>query len=143
VIDKSKKFWSGDCAEDIIEYLNEYTQNEVKKIVIVKCNECGLQDFTFQLDDSEGAIEVTCVNCNKKRLLLDSEDYWDDCEPEEAKCSVCKKDFYNIGVGFVYRDDGDVKWVYIGNRCINCGVLGSWGDWKIDYDPTDNLEKNI
>ena len=45
--------------------------------------------------------------------------------------------------GFIRRDSGSVKWVYIGSRCANCGVLGSFLDWKIDYEPTDETENNI
>lgn len=40
-------------------------------------------------------------------------------------------------IGFIRRENGNVKWVYVGNRCIECGTLGSCLDWKIDYEPTD------
>ena len=143
MIDKSKDFWHGDCANDINEYLTDYTKNEVGKTVIVKCNSCELQEFAIKIDDFEGAIEVTCIGCSEKRLLLDSEDAWEDCEPEEVSCPVCEKDTHNVGVGFVYRKSGEVKWVYIGHRCVNCGVLGSSCDWKINYGPTDEMKKNV
>ena len=143
MIDKSKDYWYGDCADDIIEYLNEYTENEVSKTVIVKCLACKSQRFTVKIDDCEEAIEVTCVSCKKKRLLLDSEGVWADCSPEELVCPVCEKNIYNVGVGFVYRESGEVKWVYIGHRCKNCGVLGSSCDWDISYSPTDEMERNV
>ena len=143
MIDKSKDFWHGDCADDVIEYLDEYTENAVGKTVIVKCTACTLQEFSIKIDEFEGAIEVACIDCGEKRLLLDSEDAWEECEPEEVTCPVCNKDVYNVGVGFVYRDSGEVKWVYIAHRCTGCGVLGSSCDWKISYAPTDELERNV
>jgi len=142
-IDKSKRYWRGSSAEDIIEYLDEYSENEIDKIVIVKCRQCGSEVFTFKADVDEGAIEVTCTACNKKRLLLDSEKYWEKSEPKDAKCSECKKTQCNVAVGFVHRRSGDVKWIYIGNRCAGCGVLGSYGDWGISYAPTDEMEENV
>ena len=142
-IDKTRKFWHGDCPEDIIEYLDGYSENQIGKTVLVKCDQCGNDAFTFQVDPDEGAIEVVCASCGKKRLLLDSSKYWDDCSPTKAKCPECKKNQYNLGIGFVYRENGDVKWIYIGNRCTNCGLLGSYADWKINYGPTNEMERNI
>jgi len=141
-IDKGKKYWHGDSPEDIIEYLDEYSESEIDKVVITKCRQCSSDIFTFKADSFEGAIEVTCIACKEKRLLLDSEEHWDECEPEEASCPKCKESQFNVAIGFVHRESGEVKWVYIGNRCAKCGVLGSCGDWKINYSPTDEMENN-
>ena len=142
-IDKGRKRWRGDSAEDVIEYLDVYSENEINKIVVVKCKQCGSEVFTFRIDAGEGAIEIACTACGNKRLLLDSEKYWEKSEPEDAKCPECKKRQYNVAVGFVHRRSGEVKWIYIGNRCTSCGVLGSYGDWGINYGPTDEMEKNV
>lgn len=40
---------------------------------------------------------------------------------------------------FAHREDHSVKWVTVGGRCLGCGVLGAYADWKIDYDATDHL----
>jgi hypothetical protein len=29
----------------------------------------------------------------------------------------------------------DVRWVSVGQRCTNCGTLGSFVDWKVGYVP--------
>ncbi|MCL1926797.1 MAG: hypothetical protein FWF95_06660 [Syntrophorhabdaceae bacterium] len=142
-IDKSKKYWRGDSADDVVEYLDEYSENEITKVVVVKCRRCGLVVFTFKIDTAEGVIEITCVACGKKHLLLDSEKSLAKSKPENAKCSECKKSQFNVAVGFIHRRDSEVKWVYIGNRCANCGILGSYGDWGINYAPTDEMEKNV
>jgi len=41
------------------------------------------------------------------------------------------------------RANGQVRWVWLGSRCTCCHTLGSAFDWKIDYEPTDEMEKNI
>ena len=46
----------------------------------------------------------------------------------------------NLAVGFAfYQDSEDVRWLYIGLRCVACGELGVYGDWKIDYAPSKKL----
>lgn len=143
MIDTTKKYWTGDSESDIAEYLKLYSQNEVSDTKNVVCSHCGDHDFLISIDDKEGAIEVTCTNCYTKKLLLDSEEYWDKCKPHKGKCTICKNKSYNVMVGFVRREDGNVKWIYIGNRCTKCGTLGSYGDWGINYEPTDMMESNI
>jgi hypothetical protein len=49
----------------------------------------------------------------------------------------------NVAVGFALRDDGSVKWVYSGLRCVTDGTLGVYGDWKIDYAPTEHLFDSV
>jgi hypothetical protein len=138
-----KNHWYGENVDDLTEYLIEYTDGDVKKCVAVKCPHCASDRFSARFDGDEGAIEAKCVSCGEARLLLDSADYWDECDPEEAVCPTCSAKEYNLAVGFVYRDNGDVKWVYVGCRCVECGVLGSFLDWKINYAPTEELEKNV
>jgi len=142
-IDKSKKYWRGDAAEDVVEFLDEYSENEVSKVVIIKCRQCDYDIFTFKIDADKEVIEVTCTACNKKRLLLDSEKCLEKSDPKDTKCSGCKKDRYNLAVGFVHRRNGEVKRVYIGHRCSSCGVLESCGDWGINYGSTKEMEENV
>jgi len=148
-IDKSQEYWKGRKAEDVIEYLKLYSGDEITKTVMVKCDICGSDKLLAEVDSDEGAIKIVCPNCKRERFLLDSEEYWNDCEPDVIRCPDCNNDIFNIGIGFVYRkndshyeSNNPVKWVYIGNRCVKCGLLGSCGDWGINYAPTDNLEKN-
>lgn len=64
--------------------------------------------------------------------------------PRLRKCSVCKQcKQFNVRIGFDRRENGDVRWVYEGERCVNCGTLGSFLDWKIDYGPTAEMEQNL
>ena len=108
------------------------------------CSECNNTIFSTFVDDEEDAIKVKCNRCGKEKILLDCDDVWEESRPKSVKCPVCKRGKeFNLKVGLIRRDNGSVKWVYIGNRCVNCGVLGFFLDWKIDYEPTDEMENNI
>ena len=74
--------------------------------------------------------------------MLDSDEFWDDAEPEECVCP-CGNDVHEVAVAFAHRSDQTVRWVTVGGRCIACGVLGAFADWKIDYAPTDHLYARV
>lgn len=144
MIDTSKKYWTGDSADDISEWLRLYSEDDSIDVKPVQCHSCGNDSFELRVDQNEDAIEVKCTQCGTKKILLDCDEVWEDAKPRLRKCSVCKAcKAYNVRVGFIRRENGSVKWVYIGNRCTNCGTLGSYLDWKIDYEPTDEMEQNI
>ena len=144
MIDKTGEYWVGDKPNDIDEYLRNYSEDEGIDIKPVICENCRNTVFGVLADQDEGAIAVKCQRCGQKKILLDCEEVYEDAEPVQMKCPVCKQGKeYNVKVGFIRRENGSVKWVYIGNRCVNCGALGSFLDWKIDYEPTDEMERNI
>ena len=145
MIDTTKEdYWTGDTAEDISEYLRLYSENENIDVKSVVCHSCGNDSFELKVDPNEDAIQVKCTKCATKKILLDCEDVWEDAKPKLKKCPICKKSkSYNVKVGFTRRENGSVKWIYIGNRCTNCGTLGSYLDWKVDYEPTEKMERNI
>lgn len=144
MIDTTKKYWTGDSAEDINEYLRQYSEDDNIDVKPVVCRLCGNDSFELRVDRNENAIQVKCSECGTKKILLDCADVWKDAKPRLKKCPVCKNcRLYNVRVGFTRRDNGSVKWVYIGNRCTNCGTLGSYLDWKISYESTDEMERNI
>lgn len=144
-IDKAGKWWIGTDADDVIEYLTVLTKkaNPAMEFRIAQCN-CGSQYFSLMIDSDEGAAARTCVDCGKTHFIGDSEECWEDASPRKWKCvSKCKSNSANVGVGFSMRDDrNDVRWIYIGTRCTNCGILGCYGDWKIDYSPSLHLLDN-
>lgn len=144
MIDRSKRYWTGDSPADIEEWLRLYVPEETLDIKPVVCHGCGGDVFRLRVDQDEGVIQVVCTACGAKKILLDGEDYWADARPRLRRCPVCKscRD-YNVDVGFARRKNGSVKWVYIVNRCTGCGTLGSYLDWKVDYEPTDGMERNI
>ena len=144
MLDKSKEFWTGTSAEDINEWLCEYTEDNSIDVKPVICHSCGKDVFELMVDEYEGFIQVKCTECGTEKILLDCEEILEDAEPSLGTCSICKSSkSYNVRVGFIRRESGSVKWVYIGNRCTKCGTLGSYLDWKVDYEPTDEMESNI
>lgn len=144
MIDKTKKFWTGDGPEDIDQYLRLYAGEEGLEVKPVICQSCGGDVFEVRSDRTEGAVQVICPECGTKKLLLDSGDIWEDARPRRWKCSVCKgSKTCNVRVGLSRRESGSVRWVYIGVRCTACGTLGSPLDWEINYEPTDEMEKKL
>ncbi len=144
MIDRSKKYWTGDSSEDIDPYLRLYVEEPGLEVKPVVCHSCEGDAFEVRCDANEGVIQVKCAACGVKKILLDGEEYWEGARPRLKRCPVCKESkTFNVRVGFLRRENGDVRWVYIGSRCTSCGTLGSFLDWKVNYGPTDEMEKNL
>ena len=143
MIDKTPKYWTGDSPDDITEWLHEYTEEPSLEIHPVLCRNCKNDALEARIDGDEGVVQIICPECKTKKILLDGEEIWSECHPKKRKCIVCKNNRFNIRVGFIRRDNGDVKWVYIGERCTQCGTLASYADWNINFGPTDEMEQNI
>jgi hypothetical protein len=141
-IDTSGKWWKGSEAEDLPEYLKALTEDgyPATEFRVSKCK-CGSKVFRVEFDSNEGGAKRTCADCGEEHYFCDSEEYWDECSPKKWKCiGKCKSKTANVCVGFALREDGgDVHWLYVGQRCSQCGVLGSCVDWKIDYSPSLQL----
>jgi hypothetical protein len=53
---------------------------------------------------------------------------------EECACP-CGEEEFEITVGVhLYYGSEDVKWVYIGCRCVACGLTANYGDWKNEFN---------
>jgi hypothetical protein len=141
-IDTSGKWWVGSDVNDLPEYLRALSEEGylATEFRIAQCP-CGSNVFQVAIDADEGAAKRTCVRCGAEHFICDSEEYWKDSAPRKWKCTgKCKSKSANICVGFALRKkQDDVHWVYIGTRCADCGVLGCYGDWKIDYSPSLQL----
>jgi hypothetical protein len=103
-----------------------------------QCGDCGKERFTLRVDAEEGCAQRTCTSCGSWTLMLDSKDTVDDAALGDVWCA-CGKDVFEVGVGYSPRDDGNVRWVYLGIRCVADDVLGSCADWSIDYTPSEHL----
>ncbi len=141
MIDKSHNdYWTGDKG-DIAEYLCAYSDSRNLDVKPVSCRSCG--GSIFLVTGCDDAVQVKCADCGEQRLLLDSAEYWDDSAHEKWDCAVCGGDRFNLQIGLKRRESGSVKWVYVGCRCEKCRMLGCFTDWKINYEPTTELEENI
>jgi hypothetical protein len=139
-IDKSGKWWIGTSVDDLREYLEAYSADNycIHEFRTAKCK-CGGETFELLADDDEGCAKRTCTSCAIGKFICDSEEYWSDATPEQWKCIECGSTSANIGVGFSLYEDGEVRWLYVGERCANCGILGCLAGWKIAYSPSKQL----
>jgi hypothetical protein len=138
-INKSGKWWVGTNSFDIKEYLQAYSADGygVAEFRAAKCS-CGHDVFTLFADDNEGCAMRTCVSCGKETFICDSDEYSSDASPEQWKCE-CGSTSGNVGVGFSLYEDGEIRWLYLGERCVVCGILGCFAGWKIAYSPSKQL----
>ena len=119
MIDKSRKYWHGDCADDIDEYLREYTEVPDIDIKPVICHSCGNDALELHIDCNEEAIQVKCPKCGEKRILLDCQEIWAEVKPKLRRCVVCKlSKKHNVRVGFVRRESGDAT-IWFDGICLS------------------------
>lgn len=141
-IDKSGEWWLGFSPFHLEEYLcalvNEENGYPIGAFRLAKC-ECGSDKFLLFADRDQGVARRICIKCKNKHFICDSEEFWKEASPTQWKCIECGSKYANIGVGFSLHDDGEVRWIYVGQRCIGCNVLGEYVDWKIDYGPSKQL----
>jgi hypothetical protein len=139
-IDKSGKWWVGTSVDDLKEYLEAFSADgyRVHEFRPAKCK-CGGETFEVLADDDEGCAKRTCTSCAMGQFICDSEEYWSDATPEQWKCIECGFTSANVGIGFSLYEDGEVRWLYVGERCANCGILGCFAGWKIAYSPSKQL----
>jgi len=139
-IDTSGEWWVGSDPGDLAEYLGAYASDDAP-VTAFRLSQCDCSSITFSLDadDDEGCAKRTCCQCAREYLICDSAEYWQDASPVHWQCINCHSEKTNVGVGFSLYEDGDVRWLYIGVRCANCGVLGCFAGWKVAYGPSGQL----
>ena len=136
-INKRGKWWKGTEFADLREYLRElepggYPVDEVRQSV---CS-CGGKRFRILVDTDDELAKRICVDCGKELFIADSGDYWAEADPKPIRCS-CRQDVFEIGVGLAFGGGDWVRWMSVGLRCAECGILSSPLDWKADYEKTD------
>ncbi len=141
-IDTSGKWWKGSEGQDLDEYLRALSEGgyAVTDFSLSKCT-CGSEQFTLEFEPDEGVARRICASCSQSHYLCGSEEFWSpDLKPKTYKCITCKTKTANLGVGFaLYEDRTAVHWLYVGQRCTKCGILGSAVDWKVGYEPSLHL----
>lgn len=142
----------GSEPEDIRSFLDSYTEDtyRVHEYRQSRCG-CGSLRFSLWVDEEECSAKRRCADCGKEEFIFDGEEYWSGEHAELCACGACDdpKDLCNVGVGYsLYEEpsnDGSlvaVKWIFIGFRCVACGVLGCVGDWKIGSEmPKEMLDQ--
>lgn len=141
MIDRSGEWWIGESYGDLVQYVSAYAVENYAADEIVRsaCQPCGERLFALVVDDDEGCAQRVCCNCNDSKFIADSSEYWDDADPGEAACP-CGQGAFELAVGFsLLEDRREVRWITVGGRCVGCGVLGVYVDWKVGYEPSGHL----
>jgi GGDEF domain-containing protein len=123
---------------ELAAFLRNAADGRPVRLVPCVCGECGGRVFFVLVDDVEGGAERVCAGCGGRAFIADSEEFWADADPGEA-CCPCGSEEFETAVAFSLADDGSVRWVTVGLRCLKDGAAGIYADWKIDYGPTDHL----
>ena len=142
---KKGKYYYGDSQLDIrdelLRYskLNQYATDQYADAVCV----CGNKYFNLLLDENEGVAIRQCIACKTEHPIADSKDFLEDAGLEISEC-ICRSKIFEITVGVsLYENRKDVKWLYVGCRCVNCGLIGCYGDWKNEYPEFRDLLNRV
>ncbi len=140
-LDKSGQWWKGATPGSIREYLDRYMADSypMHEFRLARCD-CGSDRFRLDADDCEGVARRTCTDCAESRFICGSEQYAEEAELEHWMCADCESDVCNAGVGFSIPNNGKwVRWLDVGVRCDNCGILGCFVGWDADGTPAAEL----
>ena len=120
------------------EYLEAFAVGEAYAVDACRSAVCGCggKEFHLWADDDEGVAKRVCAACGREQFICDSEQYWSVAQPEQWRCVECTSLLANVGVGFSLYEDGEVRWLYVGERCATCGVLSCMTQWKVAYTPS-------
>jgi hypothetical protein len=134
-LQKRGKYRYGDSQSDIQQEITRYSKvNEyiAHHFADAVCR-CGGKSFRLLLDDDEGAAIRICVACSDEHPIGDSDDYLAEAELKVCACPCAGEEFeITVGVS-LYDDSEDVRWLYMGCRCIRCGLVAVYGDWKNEF----------
>ena len=120
--------------EGLRQEMQRYSENNV--YAIQQCIDhtcaCGASLFLLAVDDSEGVAETACIACKALKPVADSGEFAEDASLEQCEC-VCGGDVFEVTVGVaLYAESDDVRWIYVGARCVKCDIAGVYCDWKCD-----------
>jgi hypothetical protein len=123
-----------DSQADIPAYLRDYSQKSypVEHFADAVCG-CSGRTFVLSIDETQGVAVRRCIACKLDHPIGDSDEYLEDAELEECGCP-CGKDDLELTVGVaLYPESEDVRWLYVGARCVHCGMVGCYADWKNEF----------
>lgn len=138
-LDKSRQLWRGDDFDDLAEFIRHFEAGgyPVTTVVESRCAECDVRAFHVDIDEEE-ATRRTCLGCGAIAFIGESADYW--TEDDHDSCArPCGNEEFAVAVGFAFFNDGEVRWVSVGLRCLKDNTLGVYADTKIDYSPSRHL----
>lgn len=138
-LDKSGKLWHGDNFDDLAEYIRHFKAGgyPVDTVVESRCGECDGRTFRVNIDEEE-ATQRACLACGAIAFIGDSAEHWSGTDHDSCACP-CEGEEFAVAVGYALFNDGEVRWVSVGLRCLKDNTLGVYADTKIDYNPSRHL----
>jgi hypothetical protein len=134
-LEKRGEYYYGNSQTDIPEEILRYSKKNgyvAEHFADAVCK-CSGRVFVILLDGNEGAAARTCIECNYQHPIGDSEEYLDEADLHQCEC-LCAAETFEVTVGVsLYLESDDVRWLYLGLRCSQCGLTGVYGDWKNEY----------
>lgn len=138
-LQKKGKYWYGTTPEDIEADLIDYSKGNRQlavKFAQSTCT-CGASVFKLESDEDEGAARRICVRCGVEHFMGDSAEYAAEAELSRHPCICDEEDFELVSGVALYADSNDVRWYYIGCRCVHCNLVGVFADWKCEAGDAD------
>jgi hypothetical protein len=124
-IDRSGDWWRGSAAADLDEYLASIRGATARRVP-ARCP-CGGAEFRVAVDDHDDCAARTCAVCGATHVMLESDERWEEAQPEECQCP-CGADRFDVAVAVAPGAGGPAR-VTVALRCVACGVLGVYAEW--------------
>lgn len=127
----------------IVEYSikNAYV---AEHFATARCGECGCETFSMIMNENEGVAARICKSCDSEHGIGNSDDFIDGVdEVYPIECS-CGASHFKVMAGVaLYDGSDDVRWFYLGCKCVVCGLSGVYGDWKNEFIGYRNLLNQV
>lgn len=136
----------GDAAPDIREELLDYSRRNgypAEHFADAACAACGGSVFGLLLDDEAGAAVRVCRACGHHHAIGDSGETLEEAEPGECECPCGSGDFEITAGAALYAGSPDARWLYLGCRCVRCGLTACYGDWKNEHPGYEELLRAV
>jgi len=131
---KKDGHWYGESLDDTRTEVVRFSREngyEATRFSASTC-ECGGRVFKLETDEDVGAGRRICVQCDKVVLMGDSAEYAEDAEFDNHIC-VCDEEAFELLSGVaLYEGSNDVRWYYIGCKCVKCNLVGVFAEWKCE-----------
>lgn len=133
-LSRKGEFWYGTSREDLEQEVRSYSQGNTylaAKFASPRC-ECGSETFKLQSDEEVGAVRRECAACGVRHLMGDSDEYADQANFDNHIC-MCDSEIFELAPSVaLYAGSNDVRWFYVGCRCISCNLVGVFVDYKCE-----------
>lgn len=140
------KFSYGDGPADTREELARYSRANgypATHFADAACRHCGGTVFQVLLDDEAGVAVRVCRGCADRHIIGDGADYLAEATLEECACPCGGESFEATAGVSLYDGNADVRWFYLGLRCVACGLTACYGDWKCEYPGYADLLRRV